>query len=75
MKKGGRAKAPMQKPTEGKKDSKKPAGGEVKFGYAGKARKGKKAQYVRKDRAWKIKTLYRALLLSQISQFQYQVSF
>ena len=42
MKKGGRAKAPMAKPMEGKKDMKKP-GGEVKFGYAGKARKGKKA--------------------------------
>lgn len=44
MKKGGRAKASMAKPTEGKKDTKKPAGGMVKFGYAGKARKGKKAQ-------------------------------
>ena len=44
MKKGGRAKASMAKPTEGKKDMKKPAGGMVKFGYAGKARKGKKAQ-------------------------------
>jgi hypothetical protein len=43
MKKGGRAKAMMAKPTEGKKDSKKPAGGKVEFGYAGKARKGKKA--------------------------------
>jgi len=54
MKKGGRAKAsvqkptegskkaPMAKPTEGKKDMKKP-GGKVEFGYAGKARKGKKA--------------------------------
>ncbi len=45
MKKGGRAKAPMAKPTEGKKDMKKPAGGKVAFGYAGKARKGKKAQF------------------------------
>lgn len=44
MKKGGRAKAPMAKPTEGKKDMKKP-GGKVEFGYAGKARKGKKAQF------------------------------
>ena len=43
MKKGGRAKASMAKPTEGKKDMKKP-GGKVEFGYAGKARKGKKAQ-------------------------------
>jgi hypothetical protein len=43
MKKGGRAKASEVKPVEGKKDAKKPAGGEVKFGYAGKARKGKKA--------------------------------
>lgn len=44
MKKGGREKAPMQKPTEGKLDTRKPAGGKVEFGYAGKARKGKKAQ-------------------------------
>ena len=44
MKKGGRAKASMAKPTEGKKDTKKPAGGKVEFGYAAKARKGKKAQ-------------------------------
>lgn len=44
MKKGGRAKASMAMPTEGKKDTKKPAGGKVEFGYAGKARKGKKAQ-------------------------------
>lgn len=43
MKKGGRAKASMTKPVEGKKDTSKPAGGEVRFGYAGKARKGKKA--------------------------------
>ena len=45
MKKGGRAKASMAKPTEGKKDTSKPAGGKVEFGYAGKARKGKKAQF------------------------------
>lgn len=43
MKKGGRAKASVQKPTEGKRDTSKPKGGMVKFGYAGKARKGKKA--------------------------------
>ncbi len=43
MKKGGRAKASMAKPVEGKKDTKKPKGGKVEFGYAGKARKGKKA--------------------------------
>ena len=44
MKKGGRAKAPMAKPTEGKKDMKKPKGGKVAFGYAPAGRKGKKAQ-------------------------------
>ena len=44
MKKGGRASAPMQKPTEGKKDTSKPKGGDVKFGYAPAGRKGKKAQ-------------------------------
>ena len=44
MKKGGRAKASMAMPKEGSKSAPKPAGGEVKFGYAGKARKGKKAQ-------------------------------
>ena len=44
MKKGGRAKAPMAKPTEGKKDMKKP-GGKVEFGFAPKGRKGKKAQF------------------------------
>jgi hypothetical protein len=43
MKKGGRAKAPMQKPTEGKMDTKKPTGGKVEFGYAPAGRKGKKA--------------------------------
>jgi hypothetical protein len=42
-KKGGRAAAPMQKPTEGKKDTSKPKGGAVKFGYAPAGRKGKKA--------------------------------
>jgi len=43
MNKGGRAKASMAKPTEGKKDTSKPKGGEVKFGYAPAGRKGKKA--------------------------------
>jgi hypothetical protein len=43
MKKGGRAKAPVQKPTEGSKKAAMPKGGKVDFGYAGKARKGKKA--------------------------------
>jgi hypothetical protein len=43
MKKGGRAKAPMAKPKEGPKSAPKPAGGEVKFGYAPAGRKGKKA--------------------------------
>ena len=43
MKKGGRAKASMAKPTEGKRDTSKPKGGKVNFGYAGKARKGTKA--------------------------------
>ena len=42
-KKGGRAAAPTQKPTEGKKDTKKPKGGKVAFGYAPAGRKGKKA--------------------------------
>jgi hypothetical protein len=42
-KKGGRAKAPMSKPTEGKMDHSKPKGGKVEFGYAPKGRKGKKA--------------------------------
>ena len=43
MKKGGRAKASMAKPTEGKKDTSKPKGGKVDFGYAPAGRKGKKA--------------------------------
>lgn len=43
MKKGSVAKAPMSKPTEGKKDDTKVKGGEVKFGYAPAGRKGKKA--------------------------------
>ena len=44
MKKGGRAKASVQKPTEGSKKAPMPKGGMVKFGFAAKARKGKKAQ-------------------------------
>ena len=44
MKKGGREKAPMQQPTKGAMDTKKPKGpGKVDFGYAPAARKGKKA--------------------------------
>jgi len=43
MIKGGRAKAMVAKPKEGPKAAPKPAGGKVEFGYAGKARKGKKA--------------------------------
>jgi hypothetical protein len=43
MKKGGRAAAPVQKPTEGKKDTSKPKGGKVDFGYTPAGRKGKKA--------------------------------
>lgn len=43
MNKGSHAKAPVQQPTEGKKDTSKPKGGKVDFGYAGTARKGKKA--------------------------------
>lgn len=43
MKKGGRAKASMQQPTKGNESAPKPKGGEIKFGFAGKARKGKKA--------------------------------
>ena len=42
-KKGGLEKAPMQKPTEGKKDMSRPKGGQVDFGYAPAGRKGKKA--------------------------------
>ena len=42
MKKGGRAKAPVQKPTEGSKKAGMPKGGAVKFGYAPAGRKGKK---------------------------------
>jgi hypothetical protein len=42
-KKGGRAKAPMQQPTKGKMDTKKPAKSDVQFGYAPAGRKGKKA--------------------------------
>jgi hypothetical protein len=42
-KKGSRAAAPMAKPVEGKKDTAKPSGGKVNFGYAPAGRKGKKA--------------------------------
>lgn len=43
MKKGGHAAAPTVKPVEGKRDTSKPAGGKVDFGYAPAGRKGKKA--------------------------------
>ena len=43
MNKGSRAAAPMSKPVEGKMDTAKPAGGEVKFGYTPAGRKGTKA--------------------------------
>lgn len=43
MKKGGRAKASMVKPVEGKKDTSKPKGGKVFFGMTPAGRKGKKA--------------------------------
>ena len=44
MKKGGREKASVQKPTEGKMDTKKPQGpGKRMFGYTPAGRKGKKA--------------------------------
>jgi len=43
MNKGSRAAAPMSQPKEGKMDTSKPKGGKVDFGYAGTARKGKKA--------------------------------
>ena len=42
-KKGGREKAPMQQPTKGAMDTKKPKMSDVKFGYAPAGRKGKKA--------------------------------
>ena len=38
-----REKAAVQKPTEGKNRAKGKTGGKLFFGYAGKARKGKKA--------------------------------
>jgi hypothetical protein len=41
MKKGTVAKATPLKPVEGKKDTSKPAGGKVSFGYAPAGRKGK----------------------------------
>jgi hypothetical protein len=40
MNKGSRATAPMAKPTEGKKDTSKPAGGKVFFGMMPAGRKG-----------------------------------
>jgi len=43
MKKGTVAAAPTSKPIEGKKDTSKPSGGKVDFGYAPAGRKGKKA--------------------------------
>ena len=43
MKKGTVAKAVAAKPVEGKKDTSKPSGGKVDFGYAPAGRKGKKA--------------------------------
>jgi hypothetical protein len=44
MKKGGREKASMAKPIEGKKDTSKPKGpGKPMFGYTPAGRKGKKA--------------------------------
>lgn len=44
MNKGSRASAPMSKPVEGKKDTSKPAGGAVKFGFTAAARKGNKVK-------------------------------
>jgi hypothetical protein len=44
MKKGTQAKAVQVKPVEGKKDTSKPTGGKVFFGFAGKAKMGKKAK-------------------------------
>ena len=43
MNKGSRAAAPMAKPVEGKKDTSKPAGGKVEYGYTPAGRKGTKA--------------------------------
>ena len=43
MNKGSRAAAPVSKVVEGKKDTSKPKGGKVEFGYAPAGRKGKKA--------------------------------
>ena len=41
MRKGSVAAAPMSKPVEGKKDTSKPSGGDVKFGFTPAGRKGK----------------------------------
>ena len=43
MKKGTVAKAVAAKPVEGKKDTSKPKGGKVFFGFTPKGRKGKSA--------------------------------
>lgn len=43
MKKGTFQKSVEVKPVQGKMDTSKPVGGEVKFGYAPAGRKGKKA--------------------------------
>ena len=40
MNKGSRAAAPMSKPVEGKKDTSKPAGGQVYLGTTPAGRKG-----------------------------------
>lgn len=40
MNKGSRAAAPMSKPTEGKKDTSKPAGGKVFFGTTPAGKRG-----------------------------------
>ncbi len=70
MNKGGLEKAPMAKPVEGKKDTSKPKGGEVKFGYAPAGRTGKKAQcFNREDRAWiKNQNTFHVLSVSLIVQ-------
>lgn len=44
MKKGTHAAAPEQKPTKGPQKAVKPKGSDIKFGYAGPAKAGKKAK-------------------------------
>jgi hypothetical protein len=44
MNKGSQAPAPMSKPVEGKKDTSKPSGGDVKFGYTAAGRPGTKVK-------------------------------